>query len=119
MANKPLIYLASPYSDPDPEVRNRRWVDTCVYCAMFVQRGEMVFSPIVHSHPLAVMGVEGGWDFWREFDLRMLSMCDAVRVLCLPGWGQSRGVIEEIRVAYSLGKEVEMYEARGDADGAV
>ena len=107
MKYRPLIYLASPYSDPTPAVRAKRFLDALHYTAEATRDGEMVFSPIVHSHPLALGCASGDWDFWREFDLRLLSACDILRVLQVPGWEKSRGVSDEIRAAIEMGKKIE------------
>ena len=46
-----MIYLASPYSHPDADVRQARH-DLAVEAAIAIMQdiGEAVFSPIAHSH---------------------------------------------------------------------
>ena len=61
-----MIYLASPYSHPDPAVRKERFHAACQARAELIRAGWIVFSPIVHSHPLVEHGVPTTWDFWAE-----------------------------------------------------
>lgn len=92
-----MIYLASPYSHPDPEVRKQRFHEVCRIAAELIQQGEVVFCPIAHSHPLEVHGgLQGGWDFWAGQDIPFMERCDVMVVACLPGWSTSEGVQAEI-----------------------
>jgi hypothetical protein len=68
-----------------------------------MRRGMHVFSPIAHTHPIAAHGLPGDWDFWQTYDRLMLSRCDELAVLCLPGWRESVGVRAEIDIATRLG----------------
>jgi hypothetical protein len=99
-----MIYLASPYSHPDPVVREQRFQAACRATAALLRAGEAVFSPIVHGHPLADYGLPTGWEFWERFNRTFLERCDEVVVLMLDGWRQSVGVQAEIRIAQELGK---------------
>lgn len=40
-----FTYLASPYSDPDPEVRAQRYRSACKAAAYLLLRGHTVYSP--------------------------------------------------------------------------
>ena len=74
--------------------------------------GNIVFSPIAHSHPIAVQcELPLGWDFWHQFDKAFIDWCDALIVLKLPGWDTSVGVNAEIKIAEEMGKPVEYMEA--------
>ena len=77
------------------------------------------FSPICHSHPLVEYGVPGDWEFWRDYDLKFLAMCDEVWVLMLDGWGKSTGVQAEIAMATALGKGLVFVEPDGGVRGAI
>jgi nucleoside 2-deoxyribosyltransferase len=96
-----LIYLASPYSHPDPIVREERFKAVCRKSAELLTNGKNVFSPIAHSHPIQVYGdlPKADWEFWRAFDFEILAKCDVLYVLKLPGWSESRGVLAEIEEA--------------------
>jgi Domain of unknown function (DUF1937). len=55
-----MIYLASPYSHPDPLVREARFDAACRAMADLVHAGQIVFSPIVHGHPLGALQLADG-----------------------------------------------------------
>lgn len=102
-----LVYLAGPYSNPDPQVCIRRFETLNQHAARMMQAGIMVFSPISHTHPIALAGdLPKGWDFWEKYDSLYLDMSRAMVVLCLDGWKSSAGVKHEIRVIESQGKPV-------------
>lgn len=100
----PLVYLATPYSHPNPVVRQHRFEQACRAAARWQQKGQLVFSPIAHSHSLTEYEeLPQGWDFWRDWCLATLGRCDRLWVLQLDGWEQSRGVQAEIQIALERG----------------
>jgi Nucleoside 2-deoxyribosyltransferase len=101
-----VLYLASPYSDPAPAVREHRFRAACRATVALMRAGEIVFSPVVHSHPLTEDGLPTDWGFWERFDRQFLALCDELVVLMLDGWNESIGVQAEIRIATELGKPV-------------
>ena len=98
-----LVYLASPYSHPNPSVRAARHHAACRCTAAMMRDGLHVFSPIVHGYALETHGLPGNWEYWEIYDRLMLSRCDELAVLCLPGWRESVGVRAEIDIAGRLG----------------
>lgn len=102
LQNRPMLYLAAPYSDPDPGVRQRRFEAVCEQAAALIRAGALVFSPLSHSHPIAIYGVPTDWSYWDTFDSQMLAACDELVVLMLPGWRESVGVQAEIDLALEL-----------------
>lgn len=108
-----LIYLASPYSSPDPAVIADRVAKTQDAAARLIQAGHTVFSPIVYSHPLADLvkfdpqnKPEGEMSEWMKFDLEMLDKADELWVLALDGSTESKGVGVERRFAIERKKSV-------------
>lgn len=101
-----MIYLASPYSDPDPVVRWSRYEAVCRHAAHMLRDGHLVYSPVVHGHALAQRGLPGDWAYWERHNREMLRRCDALLVLTLPGWETSRGVQAEVALARALGLPV-------------
>jgi len=101
-----VIYLASPYSHPDPAIREARFDAACRATAEHLRAGRVVFSPIAYGHPLTAHGLRGDWSFWERFDRNVISRCDSVLVLMLDGWQESVGVRAEIDIAIDLGKPV-------------
>ncbi len=103
------IYIASPYSHQDPEERQVRFEAVCLYCVLLINDGCHVYSPIAHTHPIALLGdLPKGWDYWQSFDRIMIEACSCVYALQIPGWEKSVGMTEEIKIAKSLGKMVTM-----------
>jgi len=101
-----MIYLASPYSHPDPAVREQRFRQACAAAAALLRAGHAVFSPIAHSHPLVEYGLPTDWSFWERHDREHLARCDEVVVLLLEGWEESHGVQSEINIAQEMGKPI-------------
>jgi nucleoside 2-deoxyribosyltransferase len=101
-----VIYLASPYSHPEQTVREQRFRAACRAVATLLRASHVVFSPIVHSHPLVGYGLPVGWEFWEQIDREYLERCDGVVVLMLDDWRESTGVRAEVRIARELGKPV-------------
>ncbi len=97
-----MIYLACPYSDPDPAVQEERFHKVSRVASILMREGEFVFSPISHCHPLAHYGLPGDFEFWKKYNKAMLEMCDSLTVLMLDGWDMSTGVIGERRMAEEL-----------------
>jgi len=101
-----MIYLAVPYSHPDPGVRQERFRAACKVAATLLRSGQAVYSPIVHSHPLVDEGLPTDWSFWETFDRPHLERCDQVIVLMLDGWETSAGVRAELELARQPNKPV-------------
>lgn len=108
-----MIYLASPYSDPDPAVRKARYEAALRVTGEMIQAGDKVFAPVVYSHQLAESGLRGDWEFWRDFDLAFLERCESFYVLALPGWRESRGVRAEAGYARMIGRPLLLLDATG------
>ena len=107
-----FCYLASPYSNPDPLVRQQRFEAVCRAAAKLMLVGEVVFSPIAHSHSVETIGFETIKDgaFWKKQDIPMLRHAAKLAVLMLPGWRESPGVAWEIETANYLLIPVEFVE---------
>lgn len=115
---KKLIYLASPYSSEDPGVILSRVKAVQGATAKLIEQGNLIFSPIVHSHPIADLvsfspiNTQGqgadGMSGWMDYDRAMIDKADEVWVLCLPGWMASRGVAAEIEHARKTGTPLKL-----------
>ena len=105
MKRPPLIYLASPYSHPDPAVVEARVARAEECTAALIAAGRIVFSPVVYSHGVVRTGLHlpQDWPFWAPLDLAMLRRSDAIWVLALEGVLEGRGVAAEALEAKRLG----------------
>ena len=105
---KTLIYLACPYSHTDPAVRDSRFEAVNKAAADLMSRGLHIFSPISHTHPIAVAGsLPTDWQFWQAYDRAILATCCKLIVLQLEGWNESVGVRAEMAIADELGIPIE------------
>ena len=99
-----MKYLATPYSHPDPAVKQRRFEIACSEALRLMIEGHVVFSPIAHSHAIeTVTNQSNPHEFWMRQDFHILSKCDTLVILLIDGWDQSRGVREEIEYALLWG----------------
>lgn len=53
---KPLIYIAVPYSHKEESVRLARFESVNRAACFLMNKGYHVFSPISHTHPIALAG---------------------------------------------------------------
>jgi len=111
-----MIYLASPYSDPDANIREQRFRAACRAAARLLRAGHAVFCPVAHSHCIAAHGLPAGWSFWERIDREHLERCGEIVVLLLDGWLMSEGVRAEMRLAVELGKPIRFLVPTGGDD---
>lgn len=98
-----MIYLASPYSHPEAEIRQSRYEQVERLAAQYLMKGLTAFSPIVYGHNMAVaydMGLAAN-DWWR-FNAAILRRCEEVHVVQINGWETSIGIQQEIEFANTL-----------------
>ena len=107
MSAQCIYYLASPYSDPNKKIEEQRYQAVCQQAALLMRNGILVFSPIAHCHGIAKHGgLPGSFDFWQDYDTVMISKCDELWILTLPGWIESKGITSEIEIAELMNKPV-------------
>lgn len=93
----PLAYLATPYTRY-PAGPYAAFVHACELAARLIRAGVHVYSPIAHSHPIALHGAIDPLDqaFWNDVDAVMLDKCDTLLVAHMDGWEQSSGIRHEV-----------------------
>lgn len=97
------IYIASPYNHIELSVRIARANEAASFCAQMMNQDFIVYSPIVHNHPVAMVGDLGrDWDYWKRFDTVMLEKSIGLIILKIPGFAQSKGVAAELMIASEL-----------------
>ncbi len=105
-------YIASPYSHPDPKVREERYQSVLDFVAHIAMRPTMdtPYSPIVHWHHVALgHNLPGDFEFWKRIDHDMIARANSVIVYMIDGWQESKGVKAEIEYAHRRGIRV-MYQ---------
>lgn len=91
------VYMACPYSAPTHEEREQRFNQANKAAAAIMMQGHVVFSPISHSHPIAIpLGNELSHGFWLKQDLAFFDWADELWVVKFNGWDRSKGIEIEI-----------------------
>lgn len=93
-----LAYLATPYTKyrAGPE---QAFIDAAKLAGRLLIAGVNVYSPITHTHPIAVHGNLDPLDhaIWLPFDEAMMIAADVLIVARMDGWSESRGIAHEIQ----------------------
>lgn len=106
-----MIYLASPYTHPDPDVMLSRVAQSAIAAGQLMQEDYHIYSPLVHCHSIAsAMKAEKPYDFWISHCLHILETCNHLVVLPLQGWKTSKGVALEVAHAWRRGIPLSVYQ---------
>lgn len=102
-----LCYLATPYTKY-PAGIEQAFVDASACAARLLKAGVKVYSPIAHTHPLAIHGGLDPLDhaIWLPFDQAMMEAADALIVAHMDGWHESYGVRHEMEFFAKAGKPI-------------
>ena len=98
-SRKPLIYLACPLSSEKPDTMQVRHVTSNMVANRLREQGHHVYNPLSAS----LFSYDIPDDYWYEIGLNVLSRCDFLLVVQMPGWSESKGVQLEIALAEELG----------------
>ena len=106
-ADREMIYLATPYSHPDAEIRGIRFKQACILAGQLIQEDHRVFSPIVAYHPIAAyFDLPGDFEYWKRVDGIHMGSCTIIYIAKFSGWDDSKGIAYEIDLAKRTGKPV-------------
>lgn len=101
------FYLSTPYSlyPAGPEAA---FQDACALCGELLRQGLCTYSPIAHTHPVALHAGLDPLDhsIWLPFDQVRMDKADAILVAKMDGWNDSFGVAYEVDVFKAAGKPV-------------
>lgn len=99
-------YLATPYSKWAD--RREAWRQAVIAAADMIKAGVPAFSPIVHSHPIALIGKIDPLDheIWLPADAPLMAAARGLVVYQMDGWDESYGVAVEIDAFRAAGKPV-------------
>lgn len=101
-----MIYVASPYSSPFPELVEIRVREVTNFVDMLIKDGHVAFSPIVYFHPIAKRHrLATTAEAWMKFNMNMLRICETAFFLRLSGWENSKGMALERNVCKMLAIE--------------
>lgn len=110
--NPRLIYLASPYTDPNPDIMTERLQTITTITKNLIKHAGRTskvknrkeytyFSPVVYSSMLSEITPPTGW---YNHMLLFLDKSDLLMVVKMDGWQESKGV--QLELAYALGKGI-------------
>lgn len=100
-------YLATPYSKFTDGIE-AAFRAAAEQAALFVRAGVPVYSPIAHTHPVAIYGGLDPLDHkvWLPADAPFMQAAKALVVCQLDGWDVSYGISEEVKAFRAAGKPV-------------
>lgn len=102
-----LCYLGTPYTKY-PDGIEAAFKEASRIAAKLLLAGVKVYSPIAHTHPIALYGKLDQLDLniWLPFDEAMMHACGALIVAEMTGWEESKGLAHEIEFFERHGKPV-------------
>lgn len=100
-------YVGSPYSKFAGGI-DAAFEQISAVTAGLLRLGIGVFSPIAHSHPVAMHGALDPHDHsvWLPADRPLMDAACGLIVVAMPGWGESYGLSHEIDVFEAAGKTI-------------
>jgi len=102
-----MIYLAVPYTHPDPRVMDYRAGEADYVAAKLIKLGHEVYSPISSWHHISrKWGLPTDYAYWKQFSRKMILLSSKVLVITLDGWKESTGVQDEITFAKSFNRPI-------------
>lgn len=103
-----LCYLASPYTKFRGGDIEAAFIEASKIAAKLLLAGIKIYSPIAHTHPIAVHGGLDPLDLsiWLPFDEAMMSAASVLIVARMDGWDTSKGVAHEIEFFETRGKPI-------------
>ncbi len=105
-----MIYLASPMSHPSQAILDLR-LHIATAEAGLLMSGELhIYCPAALSLGLQVVEALPQWEHskWMRYDEELFKICDALYVVEIVGWEESKGVGIEIEWAKARGMPVTM-----------
>lgn len=91
-----FLYLGSPYSHPDPEVREQRYQAVLAAMARIAGFKIPVYCPIAVWHPVSsAHSLPGDHEFWWVQDEAFVQSCTMAWFLKIPGLEESKGCQNE------------------------
>lgn len=106
-AETELIYLAAPYTRIEDKDGFMAALMHFSGKFMLENPDKHIVSPLFNHFSLdLVPGLAGDYAFWKSYSRNLLRRCDTLLVLTFPGWEESTGVQDEIKLATELKKTI-------------
>jgi len=105
--NTAFWYLATPYSKY-PDGIDEAFKLACRATADLIRAGVRVYSPIAHTHPVAIHGGIDPYNhaIWIPADEPFMHHACGLIVLCADAWTESKGIGIEVAEFEKVGKPV-------------
>jgi hypothetical protein len=102
-----LAYLGTPYTHY-PHGTHVAFILACKLVGKLLRAGITAYSPIVHTHMVALYSSIDPLDheFWMAVDLPMMRAADYLIVAQMAGWEESKGISAEIKFFEREGKPI-------------
>jgi hypothetical protein len=102
-----LWYLASPYSKY-PKGLVAAFEDVAKVAGALLKTGVACYSPIAHTHPIAINGELDPYDhsIWIPLDHHMMDAAKGMIIAEMDGWDSSYGIGLEIDYFMKAGKPI-------------
>ena len=94
--------ISGPYSSKDEAVKQSRIKAIADACLLVTKMGDIPVSPLLFGLTLIEKSgqqLPDSYEFWDEFCRQYVLASHKIYVLNLPGWDESNGVKDEIKVA--------------------
>lgn len=100
-------YLGSPYSKY-PRGIGLAHQNVCIAAGRLIAAGIAVYSPIAHTHPIALHAGMNPLDheIWMPADQPLMDAAKGLIVLKMEGWDKSYGLAYEIEIFTAMGLPV-------------
>jgi len=101
-------YLATPYTKYESGLQIA-FFHACDAAGELLKRGVHCYSPIAHTHPVAIYGGLNPLDHETvmALDAHFMDAAAGLLIVKMPGWDESRGIAIEIDVFKAAGKPVQ------------
>lgn len=111
-----MVFISSPYSHPDANIKEQRFVDLSKLCGILINQGYFPMSPIVHGHPIVKVTsvMRDDWEYWQHYCKAMMVPCKEMLIFKTDGWDKSTGVKGEIEQARELNIPIKLVSMVGD-----
>lgn len=102
-----LIYLATPYSKYRYGLAGA-FEEACKIVGKLIKEKVHVYSPIAHTHPVALHANLDPLDhnIWLPFDKVMMDAADLLLIATMEGWDNSKGILHEVDYFFNHKKDI-------------
>lgn len=101
-----MAYIAAPYSHPDPSIIEARMEEFADFMSLLMSLEIHAISPLMNHPYLGRRRTPGTYDYWEPYSRNLLRRCDALIVIDMDGTWESKGVLDEIKMAIEYGLPV-------------